>query len=292
MNPPTFANWLRHLGHRVIKTESSYWYNAQPGFCFYFPYHRLITPSRAELSHLFLKEKCLGVRYFSPLHCYGKSSYLIVCSNKNYDITSVDAATARRQTRRGMENFEIRQIDFASLASQGMQANHDTLLRQGRDPGIWNEKKWREYCSAAQSLDGFEAWGAFREHQLAAFIIGFKMEDYFTILHHSSMTEYLRFYPNNALVFYLTELKLNSMDVNHVSYGPESLDAPDSLDEFKFRMGFEKLPIKQNIAFNPIIKPFVNGFSHKLVQTISSANPKSDIWRKLSGVIRFYMESD
>jgi hypothetical protein len=291
MRPEIFGEFLSRQGHHIIKTESCFWYNAQPGFYFYFPYHRLITPSKDELWKLFLDQRCIGLRFFSPMSSYGKERYLIVCSDKNYDITSVEADTARRQTRRGLENFEIRQIDFALLASQGIQANHDTLIRQGRVPSIWSEERWRSYCLSAEGLEGFEAWGAYFNNELVSFLVAYQMEDHFTILHQSSVTKYLRQYPNNALVFYITKLKLNSAEVAHISYGPESLDAPKSLDEFKFRMGFQKRPMKQRIVFKPLIRPFINSISHQLVQKISALRPESDTLRKVEGVIRFYRQS-
>jgi hypothetical protein len=214
---------------------------------------------------------------------------MIVCSDKNYDITSIDAKYARRQTRRGLENFQIKQIDFKELANHN-SINIDTLIRQGRKLGIWTEKRWKQYCMSAVGLLGLEAWGAFYENNLAAFIVAYQMDDYFEILHHSSATEYLQLYPNNALVFYLTKLKLTSTEVNHVSYGPESLDAPESLETFKFRMGFEKLPMKQGIVFHPFIKPLINGLSCKLIHRIA-ARRSEDFWRKLDGVMRFYTEA-
>jgi hypothetical protein len=295
MNPEVFSKFLARQGHRIIKTESCYWYNAQPGFYFYFPYHRLITPSRDELKRILLGERSIGVRYFTPPTGVGKSSYMVVCSDKNYDITSVDANYARhqtrRQTQRGLENFEIKQLTFKELATLGNPLNFDTLVRQGRSPQVWSEQKWRLYCEAADGLDGFEAWGAFSGQTLASFMMAFQMEDHFTILHQSSATEFLRSYPNNALVFSVTKLKLAQPNVNTVSYGPQSLDAPESLDTFKFRMGFEQRPMKQTIVFNPLIKPFINGAFHKSIQYIANAKPQSDTFRKVEGLVRFYREA-
>jgi hypothetical protein len=213
---------------------------------------------------------------------------MIVCSDKNYDITSVDAKYARRQTRRGLENFEIRQLDFMELACQN-NINIDTLIRQGRKPGIWTDKRWKRYCMSANGLSGLEAWGAFYGSNLAAFMVAYQMDDYFEILHHSSATEYLHLYPNNALVFFVTKLKLSSMEINHVSYGPQSLDAPDSLETFKYRMGFQQLPMKQGIVFHPLVKPFINNITYKFIQRISVTST-SDFWRKLEGIFRFYRE--
>lgn len=289
MDAENYAIWLRRQGHRVIQTDSCYWYDAQPGFYFYFPYHRLIEPGREELKKILRGRLIFGARYFTPMNSFGKSSYLILCSDKNYDLASVDKKS-RGQTRNGLENFDFRQIPIHELISQN-HINVDTLIRQGRKPEVWTDEKWKNYCSTMDGLTGFEAWGAFLGAELAAFMVAYQMEDYYTILHHSSVTKYLDKNPNNALVFYVTKLKLSSQDINHVSYGPQSLDAPESLDTFKFRMGFTKYPIKQTIVFHPLIKPFINSALFPIARKIAQFKPDDDFWQKLFGIINFYRES-
>jgi hypothetical protein len=291
MQSEAFLEFMARQGHRIVKTDSCYWYDAQPGFYFYFPYHRLISPSEVELNHLLMGEPCIGARYFTPMDHIGKESFMIVCADKNYDITSIDAHYARRQTRRGLEHFEIRQMEFKALATLGISLNLDTLIRQGRAPHRNEEKAWQLYCSSAEGLDGFEVWGAFLGNKLASFMTTYQMEDHCTILHHSSATEYLHLYPNNALVFYVTKFKLASPEVNSVYYGPQSLDAPASLETFKFHLGYQKRPMKQTIVFNPLVKPFINGLSHKIIQRLSASKPDSDTFRKLEGIVRFYREA-
>jgi hypothetical protein len=289
MLPETLAEFFRFQGHRIHSSESCFWYDVQPGFYFNIPYHRLITPSKEEINKLLWGIPCFALRFFTTVECRGKDSYMIVCSNKHYDITSVDAKYARRQTRRGLENFQIRQLDFIELGNNN-RINTDTLIRQGRNPDVWTEERWKLYCSSANGLSGLEAWGAYSGDTLVAFMVGYQMDDYFEILHHSSATDYLHLYPNNALVFFVTQLKLSTSEVNHVSYGPQSLDAPDSLETFKFRMGYEKLPMKQTIIFHPFIAPFINKISCNLVERVSSKS-KSDFWRKLNGILHFYCEA-
>jgi hypothetical protein len=289
MLPETLADFFRLQGHKLQHSESCFWYDVQPGFYFGIPYHRLITPSKEEINKLLWGVPCIALRFFTTVECCGKSSYMIVCSDKNYDITSVDPKYARRQTRRGLEKFEIRQLDFLELCNHN-HINADTLVRQGRNLDVWTDKRWKHYCLAANGLAGLEAWGAFSNSTLVAFMVGYQMDDYFEILHHSSATEYLHLYPNNALVYFVTQLKLSTNEVNHVSYGPQSLDAPDSLETFKFRMGYEKLPMKQAIVFHPLIAPLINSFSYKLIQLISLKS-KSDFWKKLEGTLRFYKEA-
>lgn len=291
MRSEPFLEFLARQGHRIIETESCYWYKAEPRFFFYFPYHKLIMPGEDELKRLLWGKPNIGVRYFTPMNLRGKESFMIVCDEKNYDFTSLDPHSARRETRKGLENVEIRQMEFKELATLGSSLVHDTLNRQGRAHLRQEEKKWRLYCLSAQGLEGFEAWGAFAGNNLAAFMLTYQMEDHFTILQQGSATIYLPLYPNNALVYYVTKLKLASPDVNAVYYGPQSLDAPESLDKFKFRMGFQKKPMKQVIVFNPVIKPFIGGFTHKCIKLLSMSMPKSDVFRKIEGTLRFYLEA-
>jgi hypothetical protein len=288
MNADEFAEWQRRQGYKVIRTQSCYWYNVMPGFYFNIPYHRLITPSKDELDRLLWETPSFGVRYFTPMDCYGKSSYMIVCSDKNYDLNCVDAKYARRQTRRGLEHFQVRQVDFEELASHNHN-NTDTLIRQGRQPHVWTEKKWRLFCSSTVNTKDIEAWGAFRDNDLGAFLVAYQIDDYFYILHQSSATKYLTMYPNNALVYSVTKLKLASSNINHISYGPQSLDAPGSLETFKFRMGFQKLLMKQAISFHKFIRPFINNTSYNLIHSIAQSSSK-EFWRKLEGVLSFYKE--
>lgn len=288
MLPETLAEFYKLQGYRTYKSQSCFWYDVQPGFYFNIPYHRIITPSKAELNKILWGIPCVAVRYFTSVENVGKLSYMIVCSDKNYDLNSVDPKYARRQTRRGLENFQIRQVDFAELAEQN-RINDDTLIRQGRNRDIWTDKRWKRYCLSAKGLSGLEAWGAYEGSDLAAFLVAYQMDDYFEILHHSSATKFLHLYPNNALVYFVTHLKLSSGEVNHVSYGPESLDAPESLETFKFRMGYQKLPMKQEIAFHPMVKFVINDFTCSIVKRIA-ARSTSDFWRKLEGIFRFYNE--
>ena len=289
MNPEIFAEFLARQGHHIVESETCYWYNAHPAFYFYFPYHRLINPGTEELEKVLFGERCIGIRFFTFMGGVGKSSYLIVCSDRDYDLNVLDAKS-RNQTRRGLENCHINQMSFKELAQLGNNLNFDTLTRQGRNPRTWNEHKWRLYCEATERLDGFEAWGAFTDGKLASFIVGFQMENHFTILHQSSATEYLRSYPNNALTFAVTKHKVVLPEVSAVCYGPQSFDAPESLDAFKFRMGYEKRPMKQRIVFNPLIRPFIGGPFHKCVQIAVKARPQSDTLRKVEGIIRFYRD--
>jgi hypothetical protein len=81
MNAEVFAEWLRRQGHRVIRTPSSYWYEAVPRVYQAFPYHWLITPRDEELYQMLGENHAVGLRYSTPLDSHlGAVSYHSVCA--------------------------------------------------------------------------------------------------------------------------------------------------------------------------------------------------------------------
>src|SRR5690242_1308809 len=160
MNAEMYAEWLRRQGHRIIRTQSTYWHSGGMGVFQAFPYHRMIDPSEEELAELFSQRRVLGARYSMPAeHAKGCPSYAIVFEGSKYDFECVGHRT-RKNIRRGLRNCTVRTISFQELASQGWEVRRDTLDRQGRDLRERPEL-WRSRYLAATDLSGLQAWGAF-----------------------------------------------------------------------------------------------------------------------------------
>jgi len=284
MNAAEFAEFWQIQGNKVIETKSCYWYNPHPLFFMSLPFHRLVTPSRSELAKVLLQGPSVAVRFPTVPNGTGKEGGLFICSDRNYDLSSLHQK-ARNQTRRGLENCTVEQVDFGYLAEHGHTLNEETFQRQGRDPHRITEKQWHRYCEAASQTHDFEAWGAFVKGHLAAFMVTALVEDCFNILHQSSSADYLAYYPNNALIFTVTKLKLSCPEVGYVSYGLKSLDDTGGLDHFKLRMGFELKPFKDCIVFNPLLKPFFLFGGNRVIEWMARRHPESDLWRKASRAI-------
>ncbi len=74
MNADIFAEWFRRQGYRVLRTPSSYWYEASSRVYQAFPYHWLIEPPEQELRGLLVKNNAIAVRYSAPLtSCWARS---------------------------------------------------------------------------------------------------------------------------------------------------------------------------------------------------------------------------
>lgn len=279
MTADDFAEFWRLQGHRVIQTASCAWYNVRPLVFLALPFHRALTPAPGQLQRVLLAGPALAVRFLDPA---GSSGGLFVCSNHAYDLPALEKK-ARNQTRRGLENCTIEQLDFADLAEHGARLNEETYVRQGRNPHAVVGRPWRRYCDAANRVPDFEAWGAFVDGRLGTVMVSALVEDHFSILHQSSATDALQYQPNNALTFTVTKLKMSCPKVACVSYGLKSPDdRTRGVDEFKLNMGFEVRPFGDTVAFNPVLKPFL---WPKAIRWMAARRPESDFWRRAAGVL-------
>ena len=289
MNPETFAEWLRRQGNQVVRTGSSYWYEASSRVYQAFPYHWLIQPAEDELSNFLRQEQAIGLRYSTPIEApYGCISYHAIYDAETYTIEGLDRRS-RQNIRKGLKNCTVEQISLERLAEEGWQLELDTQHRQGSQ-AKQDEQAWRQRYLAAADLPGFEAWGALVDGQLAATLLTFQMEDCCEMLSQQCLREFLNARVNNALTFVVTETMVNRPGINSIFYALHSLDAPASVDEFKFRMGYRAKPVRQRVVFHPWIDPLVNGTLHKAVLGLAQRYPAKRSLAKTEGMLRFHLQ--
>jgi hypothetical protein len=284
-----FADWLRHQGHRVICTSSSFWYEIAPRVYQAFPYHWTIQPSEQELIDLITENGAVALRYSTPLTAdMGAASYHVVYSSTRYDIAQLPKK-ARHDVNHGLEHASIEPLSFDTLAEKGWDLRQDTLQRQRRTKAE-NRKWWQCLCHGADGLAGFEAWGAIHQDTLVAALLAFTAGDCSSILYQQSLTQHLKYGVNNALIYTFTQHALSQPGVSQVFYGLHSLDAPSSVDEFKFRMNYVARPVRQRLVFHPVVAPLVNTMSHRIVRKLLQWNSGQPTLAKVEGMMRFYLE--
>jgi hypothetical protein len=289
MTPEVFAEWFRLQGIHVVRTSSSYW--ARQGFGAYqaFPYHWLITPSRDEIKECFRGTKAIALRYSTPLDSpEGRVSYHAIYEGTTYGLESL-TSKSRHNVRRGLNRCRVENISFKELADEGWALQHDTLKRQRRS-GAMTESSWRRTIESAAGLPGFEAWGSFISDKLAASVLTFQMDDTIYMLYQQCLREYTNQYVNNALAFVVTQNALGRSHIKRVLYGLDSLDAPPSTNEFKFRMGYEARPVKQRVVFHPVVAPLVGGVAHGALRLMRRICRSCSIPAKAEGIVTFYRE--
>lgn len=289
MNAEVFAEWLRRQGHTVIRTQSSYWAEFAPRVFQAFPYHWVISPAEEDLRELVLGQNAIALRYSTPQTASaGRLSYHVILENTRYLLEDLPKK-ARHDVKKGLALAAIERVPLTRLATEGWGLRRETLLRQKR-PGAETEADWQRLCLSAEGLDGFEAWGAIVRGRLVAALLALLCDDYFCILYQQSLTEYLPHGVNNALTFAVTSDVLERPGGMRIFYGLHSLDAPPSVDEFKFRMGYTAKPVRQRVVFHPWVRPFMNRASHALLRAGLRLRPGHPTLSKAEGMLRFYLQ--
>ena len=288
MNAETFAEWLRRQGHHVHRTASSYWYDAGPRVLQAFPYHWLITPDEKEIRDLMLGHGIVALRYSTPIDSLvGMVSYHIVLQ-KPYELDKLKTQT-RNGVKRGLEQFKIEQISFERLAVAGWSLQQDTLIRQDRLRSM-SQKQWERLCRSADGLDGFEAWAATSGGELAGAVIVCRSGNVFNVPYAMSRSCCLKEHVNNALFYSVSCNLLDREGVTDIFFTVQSLDAPANVDEFKFRMGFGSIAVRQRVDFHPLIRPFASATLHKWIHRLLQRDMSNPFLAKADGMLHFHVE--
>jgi hypothetical protein len=289
MKPETFAIWQQRQGHRVVQTASSYWIEAGPHIFQAFPYQEVINPSEAEFHSLFFEHGAIGVRFSDTLDAsQGAISYHVVFTEATYPLDSLPKK-ARHDVQKGLRSAVIEPISASRLADEGWKLRSDTLERQGRNEAE-TQADWQRLCCSAEGLPGFEAWAAIIDGQLAAALLAFTCNDCCYILYQQSRTQFLSLGVNNALTFVFTNQVLMRPEKPSLFYGLHSLDAPSSVDEFKFRMGYIARAVRQRVVFHPWLRPLFNSGSHAVLKAGLRLRPGNPMLSKAEGMLRVYLQ--
>ncbi len=272
IHPEHFAGFLTRMGHNVRVVDDLWWFDMSKGI-----YTSLNIGVDIDAAN-YPVQSVLGLDGFAARFLcqtdQGVPSYRIVCDDPEYDLPSLRGRT-RTQVRRGLEACSIEQVGFDLLRQQAIPLNADTLLRQGRRIPANLESYWKQYYDAAEKTAGAEAWGAFVDGQLAAYLIAFTIGDATNLNIVRSSLEHLKKFPNNALIFQYLHHTMRRGDIKQVVYGYESIQpGMESLDQFKTGMGFRLAPVGQRIELTRWMKPALNRFT---------ARPASALAKRLMG---------
>lgn len=289
MNAENFEHWLRHQGYRVVRTPSSYWYEASRGVYQAFPYQWVIEPPESELRGLLRSERAIALRYSTPVSApHGMISYHVVCEDPSYDIATL-SRQSRQNVRKGLKHVDVERISIDRLATDGWRLRQETLARQGRE-GAESEAWWRRLCESAAGLDGFEAWGALHDGELMASFLAFRSDGCYSLPYEQSASSGLEYRVNNAIFYAVIHEAIHQADISQVFLCLHSLDAPSTVDEFKFRMGCTARPVRQRVVFHPWLAPALNRLSHAALRKLVAWRPNSPILSKIEGMVRFNLE--
>jgi hypothetical protein len=290
MNANIFSQWLTRQGYQVAQTESSRWYEAAPRVYQAFPFHWVIDPGEKELTDFLVQHHAMALRYSAPWHSdRGCISYHTVYDKPHYALKDIDRRT-RQNIRKGLKNCKIKKCSSDLLAREGWALEADTLARQGRRDPLQGCERWQKRCTALDGLPGFEIWGAFVNDRLAASMLTIQMGECCEMISQQCHRDFLKARVNNALTYSVTQTMIDRPGIKQLFYSLHSLDAPESVDTYKFRMGYEAKPVRQRVVFHPWLTPFVDRLALKMASALHYLYPSNRFWSKTEGVLRFYQQ--
>lgn len=292
MNVENYRQFLEAIGHQVIASSSGYWFDIGRSFYESIPPFEVITPDETELKELFRRHRVIGFKYCAPPNGMGKSSWIYVCQDKDYDIKSLHRKM-RNKVRQGLRACHVHPISFEYLHDYGMRLNQDTLERQNRDEPLFSDPaQWERLCQAGQRIEGAKPWGAFTDDQLAAYMITFLIDGYYNILYQMSRTDLLSAHANNAIAFVATREMLASPGVEGVSYGHASIRDLPGLEEYKTRLGYKKWPMRYVVTLHPLLSPILlSRSSEMLLNRLGQFFPDNDVLKQINGIVDIARQS-
>jgi hypothetical protein len=169
----------------------------------------------------------------------------------------------------------------------GEQAFLDTVERQGR-ADRYGIDRWHRLLAAADSTPGIEIWSAWSEGTLNAYLLVMVFENSCELYEARSRNEALRHYPNNALIYTVTEDMLVKRRLAEVTFGIEGLEELDTLDQFKLAMGFVRKPIRQHVIFRaPLRTALALKPVRGVVDALADRPGASSFWRRARSLVGF-----
>jgi hypothetical protein len=279
-----FAEFYERSGIRVARSPSAWWYEAAPRFLLALPSHRELVLPDAEARELIRREKLAGLRYISGQG--GRPSFHLVCDTPGYSLEHLSANT-RSKVRRGLSRNEIRQVTGRELAGLAESAFVETMERQNR-ASLAALETWRRMLAAADAEPAIEIWTAWHEGEFASYLIAVRIDDVCEFFQARSVNRLLKHYPNNALIYTLTEEMLVRRGVREVTFGIESPEPVEELDQFKLQMGYRKKPVLQRVVFHPLLARAFSFAPIRRFAVNAGGKPTADVrLRKLAGILKF-----
>jgi hypothetical protein len=304
MNVNEYCEHLRAAGTKVLAgSENTLWLSPRSFVMQRRPYFALHVPPRQEIQAVFSESHTALLSFTTsssdfprllspnsaPGPMWGVPSYLYICSDPEYSREKL-SQSARSHIRRSLNEFEIRFVTSAELLKLGRKAYCDTRTRFGLSQST--RQALEATFSEAQSFRSY--LGAFKDHQLAAFLVITEVDDWASIGPGYSVSELLSLRPNNGLLFhalrhYLLEKKYRLVDHGLSSFPFTS--KVETLHKFKVKMGFQACPVHRGFVINPLLRPFVNRLSWRMANGLQKLSPRNSLLEQMELVLRMALHT-
>jgi len=280
------ANFFALRGRQIIEACGALWYSVSSRFLMSIPYQQPLEPTIESVHALLRSSGAAGVR-FSSQQWHGIPGGVYVYQGKGYDLRSIHIKH-RPRVRKGLQTFEIRDLEEDDLLNQGIQLNRETMMRQGHyDPEFGEMVQWARLVKAMGDCPEIRAVGAFDGKRLCAYMITCREDRWLNILHQMSRQDDLKSFPNHVLTFRITKAASEDSSLDGVSYGLVPLISIEGLHEYKTRFGYQILPRTCAVVLRPGLSLFLNNrFARLGVQQLRRLLPEEQRLEMAETILR------
>jgi hypothetical protein len=186
----------------------------------------------------------------------------------------------------GIKELKIAWLTAHEMLTFGKAAYCETRGRAGLSDGTEEEFlkrfRWRAKCPGHVFL------GAWRDHQLAAFLSLIEVDDWVEIESCYSKNDLLHFRPNDTLMYSVLSHYLGGTQCRLVTYGLSSVQAENNalgLYAFKRKVGFDAPPVHRVFTLHPLLTPFANRLTLRSMTMALRVCPKGRLLKKAEGML-------
>lgn len=210
----------------VLGTTGTIWVRHDAGAMMRLPRFHLAPPPTGEMRQITWRGRAAVSSYIQePDEQHPANACLYICTDRAYGLEKLSPAM-RRNVRRGTKELKIAWLTADELLTHGVYAYRDTRRRvgvgDGSDDEFFKHFRWRTQCPGHVFL------GAWRDHQLAAFLSLIEVEDWVEIENCYSRNDLLWFRPNDTLMYRVISHYLRETECRLACYGLSSIQAENN----------------------------------------------------------------
>jgi hypothetical protein len=236
------------LGFKIIEASSVNWLINDNGYAHSFPTLHKFNPEKTDID-LALKSGCrfLLFRGDTPVN----NTFEYVYKGDRYDLEMFDSKI-RNQIRKGISSCIIRDVDYKSITTKGLDINIQTLNRQKRKIAYLTDKeKWNKYIANYLNKKDIYIKGAYANDELIGYVIFIKLNDSYIIQHPFRNDVFSSLNPMNAILYNFINEIISTEKYIEITYGLASFEETHGLDKFKKGMLFSELPASRLAILSP-----------------------------------------
>lgn len=210
--------------------------------------HVPVEVERAELQEAVSRTHALLACWTTRWDSFDASEWWwTVCDHTDYAVENLASSNGRASIRQGLRHCTARLIEAEDFAQLAYPVYKRAAERYGAH--VPTQSEHAQNIKRLAEYPGTEFWGAFHDHELAAFASCRMLDGAVELISAKSDPNFHRYEPNATLFYTLAKHYLD-LGLGYVSNGSRTLWHPSAINEFLEKLGFRKVFCQVNVQLS------------------------------------------